>query len=79
VLVRGSNSLVIDEAERSIHDALCVIRSLVKKQRLDYGGESAELNIATRFQQSIISAKGLELLLSLETGTQKERNIAELV
>jgi T-complex protein 1 subunit delta len=32
VLVRGSNKLVIDEAERSIHDALCVIRCLVKKK-----------------------------------------------
>ena len=26
-LVRGSNQLVIDEAERSLHDALCVVRS----------------------------------------------------
>jgi T-complex protein 1 subunit delta len=26
VLVRGSNQLVIDEADRSLHDALCVIR-----------------------------------------------------
>jgi hypothetical protein len=26
VLVRGSNQLVIDEAERSLHDALCVVR-----------------------------------------------------
>ena len=32
ILVRGSNKLVIDEADRSIHDALCVIRSLVKKR-----------------------------------------------
>ena len=32
VLVRGSNKLVIEEAERSIHDALCVIRCLVKKR-----------------------------------------------
>lgn len=32
VLVRGVNKLVIDEAERSIHDALCVIRCLVKER-----------------------------------------------
>ena len=32
VLVRGSNKLVLEEAERSIHDALCVIRCLVKKR-----------------------------------------------
>jgi T-complex protein 1 subunit delta len=31
-LVRGSNKLILEEAERSIHDALCVIRCLVKKR-----------------------------------------------
>ena len=41
VLVRGSNPLVIDEADRSIHDALCVIRSLVKSRALITGGGSA--------------------------------------
>jgi len=32
MLVRGSNKLILEEAERSIHDALCVIRCLVKKR-----------------------------------------------
>ena len=32
VIVRGSNKLVLEEAERSLHDALCVIRCLVKKR-----------------------------------------------
>ena len=32
VLIRGSNKLVLEEADRSIHDALCVIRCLVKKR-----------------------------------------------
>lgn len=32
IVVRGSNKLVMEEAERSIHDALCVIRCLVKKR-----------------------------------------------
>lgn len=32
VLVRGANSLILDEADRSLHDALCVIRCLVKKK-----------------------------------------------
>jgi T-complex protein 1 subunit delta len=30
VLCRASNQLMLDEAERSLHDALCVVRSLVK-------------------------------------------------
>ncbi|KAG5233938.1 T-complex protein [Salix suchowensis] len=33
VLVRGSNQLVLDEAERSLHDALCVVRCLIELSR----------------------------------------------
>lgn len=32
VLVMGGNTLVVDESERSLHDALCVVRCLVKKR-----------------------------------------------
>ena len=34
VLCRGSNKLVIEEADRSLHDALCVLRCLVQKRFL---------------------------------------------
>ena len=43
ILVRGSNKLVLEEADRSLHDALCVVRSLVKKRYLISGGGSAEV------------------------------------
>jgi T-complex protein 1 subunit delta len=46
MLVRGSNKLVLDEAERSIHDALCVVRSLVKKKFLIAGGGAPEIEMA---------------------------------
>lgn len=32
ILATGSNSLVLEESERSLHDALCVVRCLVKKR-----------------------------------------------
>jgi T-complex protein 1 subunit delta len=32
IVVRGANSQILDEAERSLHDAQCVIRCLVKKR-----------------------------------------------
>ncbi|TRY63604.1 hypothetical protein TCAL_02099 [Tigriopus californicus] len=38
VIMRGSNKLVLEEADRSLHDALCVIRCLVKKKFLIAGG-----------------------------------------
>ncbi|KAK8769250.1 hypothetical protein V5799_014286 [Amblyomma americanum] len=34
ILVRGSNKLVLEEAERSLHDALCVVRCLIKRRQV---------------------------------------------
>nr|ATU32524.1 TCP1-like protein [Cymbidium ensifolium] len=46
VLVRGSNQLMIDEAERSLHDALCVVRCLVNKKYLIAGGGAPEIEMS---------------------------------
>lgn len=51
ILIRGSNRLVLDEADRSLHDALCVVRSLVKKRYMIPGGGVAEIEIALRLQE----------------------------
>jgi T-complex protein 1 subunit delta len=51
VLMRGTNKLVIDEADRSLHDALCVVRSLVKKRFLISGGGSPEAEMALKITQ----------------------------
>lgn len=34
---------MVDEAKRSLHDALCVVRNLVKDNRVVYGGGSVEM------------------------------------
>jgi len=46
VLVRGTNLLTLDETERSLHDALCVVRSLVKTRALLPGGGAVEMELA---------------------------------
>ena len=51
ILMRGSNKLVLDEADRSVHDALCVIRSLVKKRYMIAGGGAPEAECALRLTQ----------------------------
>jgi len=48
VLLRGSNELIIAEAERSLHDALCVIRSLVYERSLLPGGGAPEVEISVK-------------------------------
>ncbi|XP_078034598.1 chaperonin containing TCP1 subunit 4 [Augochlora pura] len=51
ILVRGSNKLVLEEAERSLHDALCVVRCLVKNQTLIPGGGAPEIHIAIKLAE----------------------------
>lgn len=53
IVVRGSNKLVIEEAERSIHDALCVIRCLVKKRFVVLNTQFIPKKIKTSFQASV--------------------------
>merc|ERR1719502_2167680 len=48
VLLRGSNKMLLDEVERSFHDALCVARCLVKKRFLICGGGAPEVATAVR-------------------------------
>merc|ERR1712146_566560 len=48
VLVRASNALLLDETERSLHDALCVVRSLVKKKALIPGGAAPEMEVSQK-------------------------------
>merc|ERR1719507_2830317 len=51
VLVRGSNQLVLDETERSLHDALCVVRSLVKRKFLIVGAGAPEVECAVELNK----------------------------
>uniref|UniRef100_A0A5F8H5M4 T-complex protein 1 subunit delta n=1 Tax=Monodelphis domestica TaxID=13616 RepID=A0A5F8H5M4_MONDO len=60
IVVCGSNKLVIEEAERSIHDALCVIRCLVKKRALIAGGGAPEIELALRLIEYSCTLSGME-------------------
>uniref|UniRef100_A0A4D5R9J4 T-complex protein 1 subunit delta n=1 Tax=Scolopendra viridis TaxID=118503 RepID=A0A4D5R9J4_SCOVI len=60
VLIRGSNKLVLEEAERSLHDALCVIRCLVKKRALIAGGGAPEIELSLRLAEYSRTLTGME-------------------
>lgn len=51
ILVRGGSATIVDEARRSIHDALCVVRNLYRDPRVILGGGSSELSCALRLRQ----------------------------
>ncbi len=60
VLLRGSNKLVLAEANRSIHDAQCVVRSFVKKRFIVAGGGAPEIEIALRLKEFAQSKTGMD-------------------
>jgi len=46
VVIRGGSSQVVDEAERALHDALCVVRNAVQDKKIVAGGGAPEVEVA---------------------------------
>lgn len=60
IFIRGSSTMVVGEAERSLHDALCVIRNLVRDNRVTYGGGASEIACSLAVSEVADKTKGLE-------------------
>lgn len=43
ILVRGGNKMIVAEAQRCIHDAICVVRNMIKNHKIVPGGGASEL------------------------------------
>lgn len=50
MLVRGASQRVVDEAERSLHDALMVVKDVVQKPAIVAGGGSPETYVAQKLR-----------------------------
>ncbi|VEU24073.1 DEKNAAC105246 [Brettanomyces naardenensis] len=66
VVCRGANQQVLDETERSLHDALCVIRCLVKERALIAGGGAPEIEVSRQLLKEVHSLSGVEQLCFTE-------------
>ncbi|MCY3413616.1 MAG: TCP-1/cpn60 chaperonin family protein [Candidatus Heimdallarchaeota archaeon] len=51
IIIRGGTEFVLDEYERSMHDALCVVRNVLEDQKLVPGGGAPELYIANELRK----------------------------
>lgn len=60
IVVRGANNLVVDETERSLHDALCVVRCLVKEKALIAGGGAPEIEVSRQLMKESNKLFGVE-------------------
>jgi thermosome len=62
ILIRGGSQRVVDEADRSIHDALMVVKDVVEKPLIVAGGGSPEAYLATELNEWTGSSEGREQL-----------------
>ncbi|CAN8002878.1 unnamed protein product [Ixodes hexagonus] len=62
IVLRGATQQILDEAERSLHDALCVLSQLVKDGRVVYGGGSSEMLMAAAVSKLAETTPGKESL-----------------
>jgi thermosome len=62
ILIRGGTERILDEADRSIHDALCVIRDVVQEPKIVAGGGATEEVISKHLREYAESLPGREQL-----------------
>jgi thermosome len=65
ILVRGGAERIVNEAERAIHDALCVVRDVVRDPRVVAGGGAPEAEVARKLRQYAEKLAGKEQLAVL--------------
>lgn len=62
IVLRGATEQILDEAERSIHDALAVLSQTVVEPRTTLGGGCAEMVIAMAVEQAAHNVAGKKAL-----------------
>ena len=62
ILIRGGTERIVDEAERSLHDALCVARDVVEEPKIVAGGGAPEMEVAKVLKEYAETLPGREQL-----------------
>ncbi|HFC49219.1 MAG TPA: thermosome subunit [Thermofilum sp.] len=62
ILIRGGAEHVVDEAERAVHDALSVVRNVIREPKIVAGGGSVETELALRLKEFAKSLPSKEQL-----------------
>jgi thermosome len=62
IVIRGASSHLLDEAERSLHDGLCVVRNVVEDGKIVAGGGAPEAELAKNLRKFAVNVGGREQL-----------------
>ncbi|OQS03229.1 T-complex protein 1 subunit beta [Thraustotheca clavata] len=78
VVLRGASSHLLDEAERSLHDALAVLSQTVKHTRTVMGGGCTEVLMAQAIDEKAVSIPGKKSL-AMEAFARALRQIPAII
>ena len=62
IIIRGGVEHVVDEAERGLHDALCVAKDIIKTNKIVAGGGASEIEVARGLREYAAQVGGREQL-----------------
>ena len=62
VLIRGASEMVVNEAERALHDALCVVRNILLESKVVAGGGAPEIEVSRILKDYAETLSGREQL-----------------
>lgn len=62
IVLRGGTEHVVDEAERSLHDALCVVRDAIEDAKIVAGGGASEAETSKQLREYAMKVGGREQL-----------------
>jgi len=66
ILLRGANSYMLDEMERSLHDSLCVVKRVLESGKVVPGGGCVETAVSVRLENFAVQMASREQMAVLE-------------
>jgi len=78
IVLRGASSHLLDEAERSLHDALCVLVQTIKNKKVIYGGGNSEVRMAEATDSLAKTIPG-KTALAVESFGRALRNLPTII
>lgn len=78
IVLRGASSHVLDEAERSLHDALCILQAMVRDSRTVHGGGCTETLMAQVIDREAENTPGKKAI-AMEAFARALRQLPSIV
>ncbi|RDD41150.1 T-complex protein 1 subunit beta [Trichoplax sp. H2] len=78
IVLRGATQQILDEADRSLHDALCVLTQTIKETRVVYGGGCSEMLMANAVSELAAKTPGKEAI-AIESFAKALRQLPTII